>query len=170
MQPWFCRSGSSGDCCTCPCGTEGEGRAPLPWWGCTLPSSPAFHQHLPLHLIYFPSQKVFCHPQRINFSTDRDQEQQSKWLISLTLKQYTFYFASTAEKPGPGFEQKQLYWFGMKRHLKLFWHSSTKGEGQSFQDLKMFSSFLSIAICERELREPLMLMITEELSLLRRFP
>ena len=114
--------------------------------------------------------KSYAIPIKLNFTTDSDEEQQSKWLSSLTLKQHTFSFASTAEKPGPGFEQKQLHWFGMKRHLKLFWHSSTKGEGHSFWDLKMFPSILSIAICERELREPLMLMITEELSLLRRFP
>lgn len=100
---------------------------------------------------------------KLNFTADSDEEQQNKWLGSLTSKQNAFYFASTTEKSG------QLYRFGMKRHLKLFWHSSTKGEGQSFQDLNMFPSFLSIAICERELRERLMLMITEELSLLR-FP
>lgn len=122
---------------------------------------------------HFYSISYVCHirkssaiPTKLNFTTDNDEKQRSEWLRSLTLKQYTFYFASTAEEPGPGFEQKQLYWFGVKRHLKLFWHSNTKGEGQSFQDLKMF---LSIAICERELREPLMLMIAEELSLLR-FP
>lgn len=106
---------------------------------------------------------------KLNFTTDSDEEQQKKWFGSLAVKQFTFYSVSTTEKSGPGFEQKQLYWFGMKRHLKLLWHSSTKGEGQSFWDLKMFPSFLSIAICERELRGPLMLMITEELSLLR-FP
>lgn len=115
----------------------------------------------------FHSGKPYAIHTKHNFTTDG--QQQSKWLKSLTLKQYTFYFASTAEKPEPSFEQKQLYWFGMKRRLKLFWHSCTKGESQSSQDLKMFPSFLSIAVCERELREPLMLMITEELSLLR-FP
>lgn len=190
MQPWRYRSGSSGNCCTCPKAWGGHHftayplsstlsqlhvalrvKAELPSLGKAVHCPAAWLSTNPFHSTSYilHLRKFSVISTKLNFTTDSDEEPQIKWLSSLTLKECTFYFASTAEKPGPGFEQRQLYWFGMKRHLKLFWHSNTKGPGQSFQDLKMFPSFLSIAVCERELREPLMLMITEELSLLR-FP